>query len=340
VPPQQNQPPPPVNQGVIADLFFPINGVDVSSSLELQTPDTTPLGTNVRAFEPTTNRARGGSRPGLSKFIPAVPSNSSVIQHLNVIVDPQATAIGLSYPPVSGGFPPLNLSDGFVWFGQGSGFPATQVPNLLIITASNQSKTQGTTFHFTGKQFTTVGLMGSDKVNFCDFLSAGQPASAPNGIYAIQCGNANISYAVPGAYLYYPIYVQGTMTVQSNTPPTKVTITVGSSSNTYNLGSGGTFSQGGGMDVGVFNGTHQLSWTASGTYSSYIVTLDGPGFRSCLPAPFAYFSPNSGIFVTSYQVINSSISTNVYTNIGTDDTIAAAVQGVSQGVANVSVSFS
>src|SRR5580692_5847102 len=98
--PQAAGPPQPGTanqQPQIADLFFPISGVDVSVALENQTPDTTPEGLNVRAFDPTTNRARGGRRPGISKYIPAQPSGFNLIQHLQVVVDPQAIALGVSY---------------------------------------------------------------------------------------------------------------------------------------------------------------------------------------------------------------------------------------------------
>ena len=52
-----------------ADLEFPVQGIDVTTEFELQRDGTTPMGVNVRAFEPTTGRCRGGTRSGLSRFI-------------------------------------------------------------------------------------------------------------------------------------------------------------------------------------------------------------------------------------------------------------------------------
>ncbi len=52
---------------VQAELLFPTGGIDVSTEFEMQAPGTTQMGQNVRAFEPTTLRMRGGSRPGLSR---------------------------------------------------------------------------------------------------------------------------------------------------------------------------------------------------------------------------------------------------------------------------------
>ena len=46
----------------------------------------TPSGINVRGFEPLENRSRGGSRPGLSKYIPVQASGSWVLQSLGLII--------------------------------------------------------------------------------------------------------------------------------------------------------------------------------------------------------------------------------------------------------------
>lgn len=62
-----------------SDLRFPLGGIDQSQAFSLQPPrqtrfgpaQTTVLGVNVRAFEAATGRARGGSRPGLAKYVAA-----------------------------------------------------------------------------------------------------------------------------------------------------------------------------------------------------------------------------------------------------------------------------
>lgn len=210
------------NQAQIADLFFPISGLDVSVALEWQTPDTTPEGVNVRTFEPSTNRARGGQRWGLSKYIDEMlplsySSGSPAIQHLQLVVDPQAVALGVSYPPNDGyTVPPLVFIGGFTYltFAFGSGFPPSAPPNLLVITASNESKTVGNAFAFDGSEFTSNGLQSGDTINYCDFSSSGAPASAGAGKYPIQVFNANISYGSGHTGpAYYVVYEPGTMTV-------------------------------------------------------------------------------------------------------------------------------
>lgn len=63
-------PAPISQQDQYTDFTFPFGGLDVTTEYELQKDGTTPVGVNVRVFEPSTGRGRGGSRPGLSKFNP------------------------------------------------------------------------------------------------------------------------------------------------------------------------------------------------------------------------------------------------------------------------------
>jgi hypothetical protein len=53
------------------DAEFPAQGVERTTEYQQQRDGTTARGVNVRAFETLTGRARGGSRPGLTKFIDA-----------------------------------------------------------------------------------------------------------------------------------------------------------------------------------------------------------------------------------------------------------------------------
>lgn len=77
-------------------VMFPVAGVDVSTEFQRQPPQTTPVGQNVRAFDVLAERGRGGSRSGLSRFIDATVNGANLIQHLTVVVDPQADALAPS----------------------------------------------------------------------------------------------------------------------------------------------------------------------------------------------------------------------------------------------------
>lgn len=77
----------------LIDVTFPVGGVEVAHAYSAPPPRTTPTGRNVRGYEPLTNRARGGSRPGLARYLPSPDGTESPIQHLNYIVDPAGVAI-------------------------------------------------------------------------------------------------------------------------------------------------------------------------------------------------------------------------------------------------------
>lgn len=73
---------------------FPVKGIDVTCEFMRQPEDTTPDAENVRTHDTLAERARGGSRPGLSKYIPEqVHLEHYQVQHLNVLVDPQQPSL-------------------------------------------------------------------------------------------------------------------------------------------------------------------------------------------------------------------------------------------------------
>jgi len=87
----------------LKDLHFPKAGLDVSAAFCNQ-PNrpvddgkwvrSCAIGINVRGFEPSTNRNRGGSRPGLTKYLPRqVAGTEFVVQELNVITGQQEGAM-------------------------------------------------------------------------------------------------------------------------------------------------------------------------------------------------------------------------------------------------------
>lgn len=81
---------------VLQDLHFPSAGIDLSAAFgaqpnrqayESKYARTTPAGVNVRSFEPALDRNRGGSRPGLAKYLAAqVQGSTWVVQNLSVLV--------------------------------------------------------------------------------------------------------------------------------------------------------------------------------------------------------------------------------------------------------------
>lgn len=81
-----------------AEIPFPLEGVDLTRALHRQRPNTTVEGINVRAFDPVTNRARGGSRRGFAKYFPTQVAGDAFpvqdINHLVTSVSQSTTAVG------------------------------------------------------------------------------------------------------------------------------------------------------------------------------------------------------------------------------------------------------
>lgn len=97
--------PPAPPPDAFADLAFPVSGVDLSMGYAGQRPGSTRVGVNVRACEPTTQRLRGGQRPGLSEYAGAIPGGAKV-QHLNTVVMASGTALAWNFS-----YPNLDLFD-------------------------------------------------------------------------------------------------------------------------------------------------------------------------------------------------------------------------------------
>lgn len=85
------------------DLAFPLAGLDLSSGFDRQPvrplgdgqfARTTPAGLNVRAYEAKTNRARGGLRAGLARYVAQRVNGSALVQGLNQITGTGYTAPG------------------------------------------------------------------------------------------------------------------------------------------------------------------------------------------------------------------------------------------------------
>ena len=68
------------------DLTFPLAGIDLSLGFTAQKAGTTRVGQNCRAFEIATGRARGGSRPGISKLGNSTVAGAFWVQEIQLTV--------------------------------------------------------------------------------------------------------------------------------------------------------------------------------------------------------------------------------------------------------------
>ncbi len=80
----------------------------------------------------------------------------------------------------------LTSAGGVVYSVVGLPGQATVTPAPLFVTPTDQGKIAGTTFVFSGNEFTTSGFANpNDRITSASFFSYGSPASAPVGTYPI-----------------------------------------------------------------------------------------------------------------------------------------------------------
>lgn len=158
---------------ILKDLHFPKAGIDLSMSFDKQ-PNrpvgtngeyarTTPVGNNVRGYEPATNRMRGGSRTGLAKYVPAQVSG------LVWIVQELALVVGSGYADPAGSMQQSNSGRvvTLVAVSQGNVFVTT--PGGLTWTAAINSSGQSPPLNFSGIMYSSANnqkLYFADGINF------------------------------------------------------------------------------------------------------------------------------------------------------------------------------
>jgi hypothetical protein len=290
---------------------FPINGIDVSVAYSKQPEQSTPEGVNVRGYEPGTQRQRGGSRAGISKFIVGQVAAGD-IQCLDTVVwiSPDALLDGVEVlsgtdDPSSGARNPGRT----VRTGGSGRQPNRNVSNKkkrLTITARSYQKPTGGDFRISGKEFDAVGLQGADSVDSVTLTCSGFAAGAAPGPYAIVPSSASGS----GLSNYRITYAPGTLTV-TNTPTGPLThvrfdcsvvvgITPAGAQNASNdIPGPGQFSQTFTFDPGTYpllNQTATITMTASvdnNGAESYIQTVNAPGLH---PPATVYIVNNSWIW--------------------------------------------
>ena len=74
-------------------VIFPLAGLETSCEFSRQPNDTAAAGTNVRTYEVVSDRGRGGSRCGLSRYANQRVNGVSPVQHVNILVDPQQPSL-------------------------------------------------------------------------------------------------------------------------------------------------------------------------------------------------------------------------------------------------------
>ena len=165
------------DQEDFVDLHFPKAGVDLSAGFGKQ-PNrpaaegvwsrTTPVGVNVRSYDPTLNRSRGGSRPGLARYINAqVAGRYFVVQRLAILS-------GSDLPGPGGSVVVQSSQSGrvvtIVAVSRGRVF--TAVPGGTTWTEATNATPEVPPLNFTGVLFSAVNvqkLWFADGINYVYF---------------------------------------------------------------------------------------------------------------------------------------------------------------------------
>lgn len=166
-------------------LLFPFGGIDRSKAYSAQPQGTTPAAVNVRGYEPGSGRQRGGSRPGLSRYVSG--SLGSLIQDLNIVVGTGYTAPG---PPTG----VVQVSQG----GSGSAGSATDTFQatvtagnaILVLLGSNNTGSFPTVTDSLGNSYTRI-----NNNSFSSYQAAAYLATSVTG------GTPTITAAVGTAFI-------------------------------------------------------------------------------------------------------------------------------------------
>ena len=146
-----------------ADLPFPKKGIDLSLGYGRQNYGSTVLGQNVRAFEPATNRARGGARPGLSKYLSTQPGGLVwIVQDLVLIAGTYNPPGGIVQNSQSGRVVTL------VTVSQGNVIVANSGDTVWTPAINSSGETPP--LNFTGLMFSSANnqlLFFADGINYC-----------------------------------------------------------------------------------------------------------------------------------------------------------------------------
>lgn len=132
---------------ILLPLTFPQKGIDTGGPVALQPPGTTPVGQNVRVYEALSERGRGGSRSGITKYVAQqLPSGSHAVQDMQIVVSTAGEALGGGTGADGGVWPggwlwtPIPTTGGVPDVVPGSGGFAPGRPRPYVRGASNGSQ--------------------------------------------------------------------------------------------------------------------------------------------------------------------------------------------------------
>ncbi len=179
------------------DMPFPLDGIDLSMGYSMQKGGTTPIGQNVRGYEPLTNRSRGGSRPGLAKYVQSQVNGNAAIQELSVVV-------GVGYTPPGAIGAPIQTSVGTVASSTAvsSTFAnAVATANAVIVLVTSELRLPTSVTDSAGNAYTLAKSGTQTNENVAIYYSAavtGGPSFSVTAHFASSTGCSIVGVEVNG----------------------------------------------------------------------------------------------------------------------------------------------
>lgn len=183
------------------DLDFPLGGLNLLTEFQEQLPGTTPDCENVRGINPDSLRERGGSRAMLARYCPsAIPADltqSMVIQHLAMIVDPQAAALRNNFTVPGDDWVEDPLNPGYFVPPGGWGNPPSPrtTPATVAHVQSKRTKFNGVT----GTQ--SAAFTSSVTFNNTLIVFVASQVDGTSGSGVMVTNGASTAYTQVGSYI-------------------------------------------------------------------------------------------------------------------------------------------
>lgn len=204
------------NKKFESQLSFPVLGVDEQRSYSRQRPGTAPDCLNVRVFDPLTDRARGGSRPGIAKvyavnYSPNPAVAGTPVTNFSVQEIIQMTTTGQP-PPAVGHFQQFTYAQASgSGVSIGDGLNGTNLATVGVITGEAMSCSCWDDEGFSYVAMTRTAATATTriyKINYLGVVQAGFPTATYNiasGSLRNVCGIAWIRVNSSLAYVFFAI---------------------------------------------------------------------------------------------------------------------------------------
>jgi hypothetical protein len=338
------------------DMPFPLNGIEETTAYSRQRQGTSADEQNVRAFDPGTDRARGGMRSGMSKWMTTRVNGAASIQNINRLVTAiplQATATtydGFAYAQASGsGFGIGNTASGASLF---SGLGAVSGYAFACSCWDDENNLYVAELKQTTGDVNLYCISQAGAVTWTQTLSLATPAAIWTGSITAATNATPIAITIPnhGLQTNWKVTITG---VLGNTAANGTFVITRTGANTFTLNTSvgnGAYTSGGtatlvanitgatnATPVSILSVAHSLSSGQTvtvtgalgntGANGTYVVTVtDADNFTMATAAGNGAYTQSSGLWqqtgrINGMVVIGDRLFIAVTMTSGVSDTV-------------------